>query len=106
MRLRHAIDNVLGNALKYSAGPIRIRVEEAEREVAIVVADTGIGIPAGDLERIFSRFGRAANARSRGIAGSGVGLYIAKKIVEIHGGRLDVRSTENEGSTFRIVLPR
>jgi signal transduction histidine kinase len=106
MRLRHAIDNVLGNALKYSGGPVHVRVETGEREAAIAVTDTGMGIPAGDLERIFSRFGRAANARSRGIAGSGVGLYIAKKIVDIHGGRLDVRSTENKGSTFRIVLPR
>jgi signal transduction histidine kinase len=105
-RLRHAIDNVLGNALKYSSGTVRVSVEPGERDVAIVVADCGIGIPPGDLERIFSRFGRAANARSRGITGSGVGLYIAKKIVDIHGGRVEVSSVENEGSTFRIVLPR
>jgi signal transduction histidine kinase len=75
-------------------------------EVTVAVSDGGIGIPAEDLERIFSRFGRAANARSRGVAGSGVGLYIAKKIVEVHGGRIEVSSKENEGSTFRIVLPR
>ena len=80
-------------------------VEPGEREVRVGVEDRGIGIPAADLERIFSRFGRATNARSRGISGSGVGLYIAKKIVEVHGGRLEVRSSENEGSTFTIVLP-
>ena len=108
VRLRHAIDNVVGNALKYATGPVRVSVmpDGAGGEVTVAVSDGGIGIPAEDLERIFSRFGRAANARSRGVAGSGVGLYIAKKIVEVHGGRIEVSSKENEGSTFRIVLPR
>jgi signal transduction histidine kinase len=85
---------------------VDIRIVPAVADVCIAVSDRGIGIPAEDLERIFSRFGRAANARSRGVAGSGVGLYIAKKIVEVHGGHLEVTSTENEGSTFRIILPR
>ncbi|MBD5633632.1 MAG: hypothetical protein IAI49_04045 [Candidatus Eremiobacteraeota bacterium] len=106
VRLRHVLDNVVGNALKYATGRIDVRISAHPGEVCIAVADRGIGIPAEDLERIFSRYGRAANARSRGIAGSGVGLYIAKKIVEVHGGRIEVTSTENEGSTFRIVLPR
>jgi signal transduction histidine kinase len=105
VRLRHVIDNVVGNALKYAAGRVDVRVERLDREVCIAVADRGIGIPAEDLGKIFSRFGRAANARSRGISGSGVGLYIAKKIVEVHGGRIEVSSVENEGSTFRIMLP-
>jgi signal transduction histidine kinase len=105
VRLRHVIDNVVGNALKYAAGRVDVRIVIEPGQVAIEVADRGIGIPAGDVERIFSRFGRAANARSRGIAGTGVGLYIAKKIVEVHGGRIEVASVENEGSTFRIVLP-
>jgi signal transduction histidine kinase len=104
-RLRHVIDNVVGNALKYSNGPVTVAVEAREREVRVAVRDSGIGIPAQSLERIFLRFGRATNARSKGISGSGVGLYIAKKIVEVHGGRLEVHSTENEGSTFTIVLP-
>ncbi|MDQ2909123.1 MAG: HAMP domain-containing histidine kinase [Candidatus Eremiobacteraeota bacterium] len=106
MRLRHVLENVIGNALKYSAEAVRVEVAGSDDEVRIDVADNGIGVPAADMERIFSRFGRGANARSRGVAGSGVGLYIAKKIVEVHGGRLEVRSTENEGSTFSIVLPR
>jgi len=105
LRLRHAIDNVLANALKYSSGPVSVTVVPGEREVEIRVSDRGIGIPAADLERIFTRFGRATNARSQGVTGSGVGLYIAKKIVEVHGGRLEVRSVEAEGSTFTIVLP-
>ena len=104
-RLRHVLDNVVGNALKYSTDPIRIRIAALEEGVRIDVIDTGIGIPPDDFERVFTRFGRAANARSRGIAGSGVGLYVAKKIVDVHGGRLDVSSEEDQGSTFSIVLP-
>ncbi len=104
-RLRHVIDNVVGNALKYSGGTVAVRVAPAAEGASIEVADTGIGIPEGEVERIFTRFGRGTNARSRGIAGSGVGLYVAKKIVDVHGGRLVVRSVENQGSTFSILLP-
>jgi signal transduction histidine kinase len=104
-RLRHVIDNVVGNALKYSGGTVAVRIAAAEAGVSIEVADTGIGIPEGEVERIFTRFGRGTNARSRGISGSGVGLYVAKKIVDVHGGRLVVRSVENQGSTFSIILP-
>jgi signal transduction histidine kinase len=105
VRLRHVIDNVVGNALKYSTGPITARVEPGSTEVTVAVSDTGIGIPEGDLATVFARFGRGGNARSSGIAGSGVGLYIAKKIVDVHGGRLEVESTLDQGSTFRIVVP-
>jgi signal transduction histidine kinase len=104
-RMRHVIDNVVGNALKYSKGRVEVRVVPQLREVWIEVADSGIGIPAADIEKVFSRFGRGSNARSLSIAGSGVGLYIAKKIIDIHHGRLEVDTKENEGSTFRIVLP-
>jgi two-component system sensor histidine kinase VicK len=104
-RLRHVLDNVVDNALKYSAGPVTVRVAPGESSVRLDVVDRGIGIPAEDLTRIFTRFGRAGNVRARGVAGSGVGLYIAKKIVEVHGGQLSVRSSESEGSTFSISLP-
>ena len=104
-RLRHVIDNVVGNALKYSSGNVAVRVAATVEGASIEVADIGIGIPEGEVERIFTRFGRGTNARSRGIAGSGVGLYVAKKIVDVHGGRLIVRSVENQGSTFSILLP-
>ena len=104
-RLRHVLDNVVDNALKYSAGPVTVRVAPGESSVRLDVIDRGIGIPAEDLTRIFTRFGRAGNVRARGVAGSGVGLYIAKKIVEVHGGQLSVRSSESEGSTFSISLP-
>jgi signal transduction histidine kinase len=84
---------------------ITARVEPGSTEVTVAVSDTGIGIPEGDLATVFARFGRGGNARSSGIAGSGVGLYIAKKIVDVHGGRLEVESTLDQGSTFRIVVP-
>jgi signal transduction histidine kinase len=104
-RLRHVVDNVVGNALKYSSGPVTIVIAGTASEVRVRVEDRGIGIPAAERAFIFARFGRGTNARSRGISGSGVGLYIAKKIVDVHGGRLDVDSVENEGSTFTLVLP-
>jgi signal transduction histidine kinase len=105
LRFRHVIDNVIGNALKYSSGKVVVRISVDDEEVRADITDDGIGIPSADLAKVFSRYGRGANARSRGIAGSGVGLYIAKKIVEVHGGRLEVSSVENEGSTFTIALP-
>ena len=104
-RLRHVLDNVIGNALKYSQNTVRVEVEVRGTEALVRVIDSGIGIPPADLERVFVRFGRGTNARSRGIAGTGVGLYISRKIVEVHGGRIAVRSVENEGSTFEIMLP-
>ena len=104
-RLRHVIDNVVGNALKYSTGPVKIAIDVADGETRVAVSDRGIGIPAAEREFVFARFGRGTNARSRGISGSGVGLYIAKKIVDVHAGRLEVDSIENEGSTFTLVLP-
>ncbi|GAC1406043.1 MAG: hypothetical protein NVSMB64_11390 [Candidatus Velthaea sp.] len=104
-RLKHVIDNVISNALKYSSSRVNVVVEVGPGEATVRVTDTGIGIPPADLERIFARFGRGTNARARGIAGTGVGLYVARKIVDVHGGRIHVCSKENEGSTFEIVLP-
>jgi len=104
-RLKHVIDNVISNALKYSTAEVQVDVSRSDREAIVRVVDHGIGIPEADLERIFVRFGRGTNARARGIAGTGVGLYVARKIIDVHGGRISVTSRENEGSTFEIVLP-
>ncbi len=71
----------------------------------IEVSDRGIGIPEGELASLFTRFGRASNARDKGITGSGIGLYVARKIVDVHRGSISVRSKENEGSTFIVTLP-
>ncbi|MBV8491834.1 MAG: GAF domain-containing protein [Candidatus Eremiobacteraeota bacterium] len=104
-RFRHVIDNLVSNGLKYSSGPVKIVVHADGKRAVIDVHDEGIGIPIDEISTLFTRFGRASNARRQGIAGSGVGLYVARKIVEVHRGRLTVRSKENEGSTFTVSLP-
>ncbi len=104
-RFRHVIDNLLSNALKYSEDEVRVNVRQDGEWAAIEVSDRGIGIPAAELATLFTRFGRASNAREFGIAGSGIGLYLARKIVEVHGGQIAVSSHEGEGSTFVVTLP-
>jgi signal transduction histidine kinase len=104
-RFRHVIDNLVSNALKYSEAQALVTVRAEKGRAVIAVADRGIGIPPEELPALFTRFGRASNARNRGIAGSGIGLYVAKKVVEAHRGTLDVQSKENEGSTFTVSLP-
>ena len=104
-RFAHVIDNLLSNALKYSDGAIDVIVGSADGRAFLRVVDRGIGIPADELKTLFTRFGRASNARRGGIEGSGVGLYVSRKIVEVHRGTLDVESVEGEGSTFVVSLP-
>jgi signal transduction histidine kinase len=104
-RFRHVIDNLVSNALKYSTDPVLVTVKADANSATIEVRDRGIGIPAGEVPTLFTRFGRASNARSKGIAGSGIGLYVARKIVEVHSGAIAVESRENEGSTFVVTLP-
>jgi signal transduction histidine kinase len=104
-RFRHVIDNLISNALKYSNDEARVSVRAEGSRAIVEVSDRGIGIPVDELTAVFTRFGRASNARRKGVAGSGVGLYVARKIVEVHRGTLTVRSKENEGSTFTVSLP-
>jgi CheY-like chemotaxis protein len=73
--------------------------------VEIGVRDRGIGIPESERAKLFGRFARASNARALGIGGTGFGLYLAKTIVELHGGTIDVESVEGKGSTFRTYVP-
>ncbi|MBV8355976.1 MAG: hypothetical protein JO101_11685 [Candidatus Eremiobacteraeota bacterium] len=105
VRLRDAAQNLIGNALKYSEGEVEVRVEPGLGAARIVVADRGIGIPSGERDRIFARFGRGSNARRLGVAGTGIGLYTARQIVEGHGGHVEVDSVENQGSVFTLTLP-
>jgi signal transduction histidine kinase len=99
------MDNLISNALKYSEGSVTIAVTQGDDRAIIEVTDQGIGIPEGELPSLFTRFGRASNARRKGISGSGIGLYVARKIVEVHRGTISVRSKENEGTTFIVALP-
>ncbi len=105
--LRDVLQNLLDNAIQYTPAGGRIHVSAAarERDVAITVADTGIGIPLADQERIFERFYRVDAARSREAGGTGLGLSIAKHIVEVHGGRLLVESEVGAGSKFSFSVP-
>lgn len=104
-RLTEAMVNVLNNAVRYNhpGGTVETTLtSEADRAV-ITVRDTGIGIPADDLTHIFDRFYRVDKARSRAVGGSGLGLPIAKSIIEGHSGSIEVRS-DDSGSTFTIRL--
>jgi len=105
--LRDVLQNLLDNAIQYtpSGGRIHLSASTREREVVITVADTGIGIPLADQERIFERFYRVDAARSREAGGTGLGLSIAKHIVEVHGGRLLVDSEVGAGSKFSFSIP-
>ena len=102
-----AVSNLVENAIKYSerGDAVKIRLSNGS-SVKIEVTDEGIGIAQGDLERIFERFYRVDRARSRATGGTGLGLAIAKHAVENNGGSIAVRSTEGQGSTFTITLPR
>ena len=100
--LRDVLQNLIDNAIQYTSegGRIQVNATAGAREVVVTVADTGIGIPLGDQERIFERFYRVDAARSREAGGTGLGLSIAKHIVEAHGGRLWVESEVGRGSKF------
>lgn len=102
-----ALLNLLQNAYKYSGEEKRIelRARGEKKGVAIEVEDHGIGIARGDRHRIFDRFYRVDSLLTRRTEGSGLGLSIAKRIVEAHGGRISVKSEQGQGSTFTIHLP-
>ena len=107
-QIEEAVVNLVDNALKYTqpGGKVVLSAENKNGDVAIRVADTGIGIMQEDLTRIFERFFRVDKARSRRTGGTGLGLAIVKHIAEAHGGRIEVQSEFNRGSTFSLVLPR
>jgi len=104
--LFQVFSNLLSNAIKYSPGGGMIDVDAriAGDEVVVAVADRGIGIPDGDRRRLFERYHRASNVS--GIVGTGVGLYLVKIAVDLHGGGIEVDSKEGEGSRFVVRLPR
>jgi two-component system sensor histidine kinase SenX3 len=108
--LRAAVSNLLDNAIKYSDKEIHISVEVApldEKRVAVRIADRGIGIPRGQLKRIFKRFYRAPGHFMARVKGTGLGLFIVHSIVERHGGKVFAESEgAGRGSTFTIELPR
>ena len=103
--LFQVFSNVLSNAVKYSpgGGVIDVEAELGADEIIVVINDRGIGIPTGDVERLFERYYRGSNVS--GIVGTGVGLYLVKMVVDLHGGRVEVKGEEGSGSRFTIRLP-
>jgi len=107
-RMRMVLSNLIANAIKYSphGGTIRIGGWGEQDRVVIYVADQGIGIAEAEFEHIFERFYRVDNRASRTTAGTGLGLYLCKAVVEAHGGEIWVKSQVGQGSTFFFSLPR
>jgi PAS domain S-box-containing protein len=106
-KLAAAIINLLGNAAKYTptGGRVTFRVDVNSRQIEFAVTDSGIGISAEDLPRVFERFYRCSDDRVREITGSGLGLALTQEVARLHGGDVSVESQLNQGSTFRITLP-
>ena len=107
-KIEQVLTNLIDNAIKFNNtnGSIQINSEESAGKIKIVVIDSGIGIPAKDLPRIFERFYRVDKARSRELGGTGLGLSIVKHIVELHNGSVGVESTEGFGSKFWFTIPK
>ena len=107
-RVIQVLTNLIGNALQYTPenGTVTVSIERDKNEARISVRDTGFGIPAEHLKHIFDRFYRVDKSRSRAHGGSGIGLTIAKHLVEAHGGKIWAESAgENKGSVFVFTLP-
>jgi len=107
-RLEQVLSNLIGNAIKYSptGGAVYVKGRVLPDEVIVSVSDEGIGIPVEEQDRIFERFYRVDDALSRRTAGSGLGLYLAKAVIDAHGGRIWVESTPGHGASFSFALPR
>ncbi|WP_225408757.1 ATP-binding response regulator [Stigmatella hybrida] len=109
--LERVLDNLLSNAVKYSpaGGSILVTLAEGaaqpERQVLLRVEDSGLGIPEKDLPHVFERFHRASNVPDT-IAGSGVGLASVRRLVELHGGTIEVKSQQGQGAAFTVLLPQ
>ena len=106
-KLRQVFVNLIQNAIKYTeSGSVLVIAEVEEKFCKITVKDTGIGIPEGDLNRIFERFYRVDKARSRAVGGTGLGLAIVEHIVEAHDSKIEVKSKLNEGTEFSFRLKK
>ncbi len=108
LRLEQAFLNLLANAIKFNRpeGEVHVRVTQTDdHRVAVVISDTGVGIPSQDLPRIFERFYRVDKARSRQVGGTGLGLSIVKHVIENMNGTVTVDSQVGKGTTFQVLLP-
>jgi signal transduction histidine kinase len=101
-------NNLLSNAVKYNktGGKVRITIDSIPSDVLVTFTDTGIGINKPDLENLFTEFVRIKNDKTKNITGSGLGLSIVKKVIELYNGSIQVESTVGEGSIFKVQLPK
>ena len=101
-------NNLLSNAVKYNktGGKAEITIDSSDTEVIIVFSDTGIGILPDDMENLFTEFVRIKNEKTKNISGSGLGLSIVKKVIELYKGTIKVESTADSGSIFTVRLPK
>jgi heavy metal sensor kinase len=106
-RMKQVVVNLLDNAIKYTpqGGAVDLKVRTRDGKAILEITDNGIGIPADSLPRVFERFYRVDEARSRELGGAGLGLSIVKSICSAHHGRVDATSTPGQGSVFRVELP-
>jgi len=106
-KLRRIFVNLLSNALKFTArgGTVEVKVEELNNMLRVSVSDTGVGIAPEDIPRLFDKYEQARSRSTRGEKGTGLGLYITKQLVELHGGTITVDSQTGRGSTFSFMLP-
>lgn len=105
--LERMVRNLLENAVRYNrhGGRVGVRLARSDGELLLEIEDSGVGIPSADLSRVFERFYRVDQARSREEGGTGLGLAIVKHAAQLHGGSVDVESVLGQGSVFRVRLP-
>ena len=103
-QLRRVVRNLLDNAVRHETRPVAVRLSE-DPQVELVVADDGAGIPAGQRDVVFERFTRLDDARSNGTGGAGLGLAIARDIVEGHGGTITIDPDHRPGARFVVAVP-
>lgn len=108
LKLKMVIENLVDNAIKYTPnnGQVDVHVKDNNDSIEVVVQDTGVGIPTDQIPKLFAKFFRASNALEKRIDGTGLGLYIAKKIVEKHNGHIWVESAEGKGSQMHFIIPK
>jgi signal transduction histidine kinase len=106
--LRMAFENLISNATKYTheGGKIEINLHNGIQDIVIEVCDTGVGVAEEDRELLFKKFARISNELSAIVSGSGLGLYLVKKVIEAHSGRIEFHSKVGVGSKVKIVLPK
>jgi two-component system phosphate regulon sensor histidine kinase PhoR len=106
LRLYELLYNLLDNAIRFTEkGWVKLKAQKTKEGVIIEISDSGIGIPPFEMDKIFERFYVIDKSRSRKKGGTGLGLSIVKHIVELHGGKIEVKSRLGEGSTFTVFLP-